>query len=139
MRTLSNWSLRGIFIVSIAFAAIAAVWSGQPPLWSLMAYLMASFFGIGLLFGNLNALAMQPLGHIAGTGAAIVGGTSMLLSLVLGTAIGQIYDGTVLPLIAGFAVLSACAMLASWWAENGVHQPDPTSIAAAEAPSGEIG
>ena len=78
----------GTVVGRVVFAAVANVWSGQPPLWSLMAYLMLSFFGIGLLFGNLNALAMQPLGHIAGTGAAIVGGASTLLSLILGTAIG---------------------------------------------------
>ena len=139
MRMLANWSLRGIFVVSIAFAAIAATWSGHPPLWGLMAYLMTTFFGIGLLFGNLNALAMQPLGHIAGTGAAIVGATSMLISLVLGTWIGQSYNGTVLPLVVGFAALSACAMLVSRWAEGGAHQPDPAPLAAAETPTGEIG
>jgi DHA1 family bicyclomycin/chloramphenicol resistance-like MFS transporter len=139
MRTLANLSLRGIFLVSVVFAAVAATWSGHPPLWWLMAYLMTSFFGIGLLFGNLNALAMQPLGHIAGTGAAIVGATSMLISLVLGTWIGQSYNGTVLPLVIGFAALSACAMLVSWWAEGGVRQPDPTPLAAAETPTGEIG
>jgi DHA1 family bicyclomycin/chloramphenicol resistance-like MFS transporter len=139
MRTLSTWSLRGILLVSLVFAAIAATWSGQPPLWSLMAYLMATFFGIGLLFGNLNALAMQPLGHIAGTGAAIVGATSMLLSLALGTTIGQSYDGTVLPLVIGFAVLSAAAMLVSRWAEGGAPQSDPAPLSAAETPTGEIG
>ena len=127
------------FVVSVVFAAIAAAWSGHPPLWWLMAYLMTSFFGIGLLFGNLNALAMQPLGHIAGTGAAIVGATSMLISLVLGTWIGQSYNGTVLPLVIGFAVLSACAMLVSWWAEAGARQPDPGTLASADTPTGEIG
>jgi DHA1 family bicyclomycin/chloramphenicol resistance-like MFS transporter len=145
MRTLSTWSLRGIFVVSIVFAAVAVAWSGQPPLWSLMAYLMASFFGIGLLFGNLNALAMQPLGHIAGTGAAIVGTTSMLISLVLGTGIGQSYNGTVLPLVVGLGVLSVCAMLVSWWAEGaaerrpsaGPRERDP-ALAGAKTP-GEIG
>jgi DHA1 family bicyclomycin/chloramphenicol resistance-like MFS transporter len=139
MRTLANLSLRGIFLVSVVFAAIAATWSGHPPLWWLMAYLMTSFFGIGLLFGNLNAMAMQPLGHIAGTGAAIVGATSMLISLVLGTWIGQSYNGTVLPLVIGFAALSACAMLVSWWAEGAAHQPDPSPLSGAETPTGEIG
>ena len=139
MRSLATWSLRGICVVSIAFAAIAGASFGHPPLWALMTYLMASFFGIGLLFGNLNALAMQPLGHIAGTGAAIVGATSMLISLVLGTWIGQSYNGTVLPLVIGFAALSACAMLVSWWAENGAHQPDPSPLSGAETPTGEIG
>jgi len=119
MHALSTWSLRGVFLSSLVFGMAAGAWSGQPPLWSLMTYLMASFFGIGLLFGNLNALAMQPLGHIAGTGAAIVGGLSTLISLTLGTAIGQFYNGTVLPLVVGFAVLSASAMLVSWWAGEG--------------------
>ena len=119
MQTLSNWSLRGICVVSVIFTAIANVLSGHPPLWMLMTYLIVSFFGIGLLFGNLNALAMQPLKHIAGTGAAIVGSTSMLISLALGTWIGQSYNGTILPLVIGFAVLSASAIVASWWAEAG--------------------
>jgi MFS transporter, DHA1 family, multidrug resistance protein len=118
MRTLSTWSLRGICAASFVFAVVAAFGAGHPPLWTLMTYLMATFFGIGLLFGNLNALAMQPLGHIAGTGAAVVGATSMLISLALGTWIGQSYNGTVVPLVVGFAALSACSLAAVWWAES---------------------
>ena len=119
MRALSQWSLWGIFAVSIVFTGVAAAAGGHPPLWMLMVYLMVSFFGIGLLFGNLSALAMQPLGAIAGTGSAVVGGMSMLISLTLGTGIGQIYNGTVLPLAGGFAVLSLCSIVTAWWAEAG--------------------
>ena len=119
MRALSQWSLWGIFTVSIVFTGVAAAAGGHPPLWMLMVYLMVSFFGIGLLFGNLSALAMQPLGAIAGTGSAMVGGMSMLISLALGTGIGQIYNGTVLPLAGGFAVLSLCSIVTAWWAEAG--------------------
>jgi len=118
MRPLSQWALWGIFSVSVVFTGVSALSSGQPPLVLLMAYLMVSFFGIGLLFGNLTTLAMQPLGAIAGTGSAVVGATSMLISLTLGTVIGQSYDGTVLPLVAGFAVLSLCSIAAAWWAEG---------------------
>ena len=119
MRPLSQWALWGIFAASLLFSGVSALASGHPPLLLLMAYLMASFFGIGLLFGNLSTLAMQPLGAIAGTGSAVVGATSMLISLTLGTVIGQIYDGTVLPLVVGFAVLSLCSIVAAWWAEAG--------------------
>jgi DHA1 family bicyclomycin/chloramphenicol resistance-like MFS transporter len=119
MRKMSAWSLRLICTVSIVFTAIAAAASGHPPLLALMLYLMVSFFGIGLLFGNLNSLAMQPLGHIAGTGSAVVGGGAMLISLVVGTAIGQSYNGTVLPLVGGFALASALAIGAAQWAESG--------------------
>ena len=126
MRALSQWSLWGIFAASVVFTGVAAAAAGHPPLWMLMVYLMASFFGIGLLFGNLSALAMQPLGAVAGTGSAVVGGLSMLISLTLGTGIGQIYNGTVLPLAGGFAVLSLCSIVAAWWAEaGGARHADP--------------
>jgi DHA1 family bicyclomycin/chloramphenicol resistance-like MFS transporter len=141
MRVLSSWALRGICVASIVFSAIVSAGSGHPPLWMLMTYLMASFFGIGLLFGNLNALAMQPLGHIAGTGAAVVGATSMLISLALGTLIGQSYNGTVLPLVVGFAVLSACSLVSAWWAELGTsaRQAAPMADTDIETTTGRIG
>jgi DHA1 family bicyclomycin/chloramphenicol resistance-like MFS transporter len=141
MRTLSTWSLRGICATSLVFTVVAGIGSGHPPLWALMTYLMVTFFGIGLLFGNLNALAMQPLGHIAGTGAAVVGATSMLISLALGTWIGQSYNGTVLPLVVGFAVLSACSIVAAWWADVGSPGREPVQVAGPEieTTSGRIG
>ena len=58
---------------------VVASRAGHPPLWTLITYLLVSFFGIGLLFGNLNALAMQLLGRIAGIGAAVVGGSQTLI------------------------------------------------------------
>ena len=112
-RPLSRWALWGILSVSVVFLVVSSLWSGHPPLLLLMAYLLASFFGIGLLFGNLTTLAMQPLGAIAGTGSAVVGATSMLISLTLGTAIGQSYNGTVMPLVGGFALLSLCSIVAA--------------------------
>src|SRR5215472_1679159 len=110
MRPLAGGALKFVFALSVVFLAVVASRAGHPPLWVLIAFLLASFFGIGLLFGNLNALAMQPLGHIAGIGAAVVGGSQTLISLALGTVIGQSYDNTVLPLVAGFAVLTALAI-----------------------------
>src|SRR5262245_48258773 len=117
MRPLAGWALRLVFASSVVFLSVVASRAGHPPLWALIAFLLASFFGIGLLFGNLNALAMQPLGHIAGIGAAVVGGSQTLISLAFGTVIGQSYDNTVLPLVGGFAVLSALAMAVVRFAE----------------------
>ena len=139
MHTLSTWALRGICVASIAFSLFASMSAGHPPLWTLMTYLMATFFGIGLLFGNLNALAMQPLGHIAGTGAAVVGATSMLISLAFGTWIGQSYNGTVLPLVIGFAALSGCAIVIAWWAEWGSRQAEQRSAKRTVTSNGSIG
>lgn len=105
--------------LSIIFFPAAYALGGSPPLWTMMLYFIIVFFCIGVLFGNLNALAMEPLGHIAGVGAAVVGSFSTLMSALLGTAIGQSYNGTILPLVAGFAILAAASLAAMRWAESG--------------------
>ncbi len=64
----------------------------------------------------MNALAMQPLGHLAGVGAAVVGSLSTLISTFLGTLIGRNYDGTVLPFMIGMTVLSGLSIFVSRWA-----------------------
>ena len=118
MRFLSSralWMLSGL---SVAFLAVSAAASGHPPFWAFMAYFMAAFFCIGILFGNFNALAMEPLGHIAGIAAAFVGSLTTFISLLLGTAIGQSYDGTVLPLVGGFAGLGLAALVVLHWTEG---------------------
>jgi DHA1 family bicyclomycin/chloramphenicol resistance-like MFS transporter len=118
MRTLSRWSLITLGGLSLLFLLPDWYFAGQPPLWSLMAYLLLGFFAVGILFGNLNARAMEPLGHIAGVGAAVVGSFSTFLSTFIGGAIGQSYNGTVLPLVGGFALLSLLSLLVMVWAEG---------------------
>jgi len=120
MRMLSTWSVLALVTLSIAFSLFAFIVGGQPSLAFFMVYLMASFFCVGILFGNLNALAMEPLGHIAGVGAAVVGSLSTFIAVPIGTVIGQGYNGTVLPLVGGFAILSLLSMLVMRWAERKV-------------------
>ena len=79
---------------------------------------MVTFFCVGILFGNQNSLAMEPLGHLAGIGAAVVGSLSTLISMPLGTIIGQSYNGTVLPLVLGLALLSGVSLLVVRWADS---------------------
>ena len=116
MRPLSIWSLRILSTLSAVFWIVAYTQAGHPALWLLMTYLIITFLCIGVLFGNLNALAMEPLGHIAGVGASVVATLSTFISLILGTVIGQSYNGTILPLVAGFAVLSALSLIIMHWA-----------------------
>lgn len=119
MQQLTQRAICVISALSALAFAIAWAMGGILPLWSLMAYLMISFFSIGILFGNLNAIAMQPLGHIAGVGAAVVGSISTFISVPLGIAIGQCYNDTVLPLTGGFALFGLLSLVAMRWAENG--------------------
>ncbi len=83
-----------------------------------MAYLFATFFATGILFGNLNALAMDSPGKIAGIGSGVAGSLSTFIALMTGTAIGQSDNGTVLPLTAGFFMLSIASLATMRWAEK---------------------
>jgi DHA1 family bicyclomycin/chloramphenicol resistance-like MFS transporter len=119
MRRLSARALGLVTGLSLAFLVLAYALDGAPPLWALMAYMMVAFFCIGMLFANFSALAMEPLGHIAGVGAAVVGSLTTVISMTLGAAIGQAYDGTVLPLVGGFALLGLAAIAVMRWTERG--------------------
>lgn len=119
MRRLAAIGLVTSSLLSVAFFVVTLLSAGHPPLWSLMTYLMAIFFSVGILFGNFNALSMEPMGHIAGIAAAVVGSLTTLISTVLGNILGQAYDGTVRPMIFGFAVLTILSTAVMYYVERG--------------------
>ncbi|MCA9994770.1 MAG: multidrug effflux MFS transporter [Anaerolineales bacterium] len=119
MRNLSHRALLVYTILSILTFLFSLTQGGLPPLWFVTIYFIIIFFTIGMLFGNLNALAMEPLGHIAGVGAAVVGSLSTLISTILGTIVGQNFNGTILPLVGGFALLGLLSLAVTRWAEAG--------------------
>ena len=118
MRRLSALALRALVVLSALFLLVSIAMQGHPPLWALALFLLVSFFCCGLLFGNFNAIAMEPMGRIAGMAAAISGALSSLIAIVTGGAIGQLYDGTVIPMVAGFAGLGLLALLMTRWADS---------------------
>mgnify|MGYP002624206261 FL=1 len=132
MRRLSFGALVVSTLSSIAFFAFAYPSGGHPALWALMAYLMLSFFCMGVLFGNFNALAMEPLGHMAGVASAVIGGVTTFISLALGTWIGQSFDGTVLPLVGGFGALGLAAIAVMTWCERGRERDEENTLGHAE-------
>jgi MFS transporter, DHA1 family, multidrug resistance protein len=119
MRNLSKLALRAACLLSLGFLIVAWLLGGHPPLWAFVAFMTCLFFFNGLLFGNYNALAMEPMGHIAGVAAAVIGSGSSLVAVSAGTPIGRLYDGTVIPLVAGFACMELGALLVTEWAERG--------------------
>lgn len=115
MQTLSGIGIAGI-VVSSALYCLWFLTLGEPPLWAALAWLGISVGSIGIVFGNLNALAMEPLGHIAGVGSAVIGALSSLISVTAGTFIASRYDGTALPIAAGYAICGIAALLTLRWA-----------------------
>ncbi len=121
MRWLSTRAIIGFTLISALFLLVAYGTNGHPPLAVLMAYFSLAFLALGMLFGNLNALAMEPLGHIAGIAASVIASLSTLAAIPLGTLIGQSYNGTVLPLVGGFFLLGLLATVVLLNAEKKQH------------------
>lgn len=111
MKKMVNWAALGVFLFSSLFLFIMIGFIPTPSLLFFMIYLCATVFCTGILFGNLNSLAMEPLGHIAGMGAAIVGSVSTFISVPFGAYIGMCYNGTVLPLVVGFSVFGLLTII----------------------------
>ena len=104
-------------IASIVFISLSYMVAIS--LWMFLMYAAILIFVCGLMFGNLNSLAMEPMGHIAGLAAAVTGFISTILSMVMGAVIGQLYDNTVTPIAMGFLVAGIMALAAMYWAERG--------------------
>ncbi|MBL4853001.1 MAG: multidrug effflux MFS transporter [Robiginitomaculum sp.] len=120
MRKLCKWALFAKAVWSGGFFVAAVASGGVLPLEAFMIWAGFSFFLLGILFGNVNAVAMEPVGHIAGFGSSVVGFVSGAISLSIGMLIGQMYTGTVLPLIGGFALLAPISILVMKWADKEV-------------------
>ena len=109
-----------IVLTSIAFTVLQFYVDIQ--LWMFMAYMLILFFNLGMVFGNLNAMAMEPMGHLAGIAAAVIGSVSSMMSIVIGTTIGQLYNDTVMPLTVGFLLMSTLALMLLYYSQR--HKKD---------------
>ncbi|PHR60240.1 MAG: Bcr/CflA family drug resistance efflux transporter [Robiginitomaculum sp.] len=118
MRRLCLTALSLQVTLSLVFFALALLNNGELSLFLFMVWAAGAFFMLGFLFGNFNAIAMEPLGHIAGIGSAFVGGVSTFISLTIARAIGAAYHENITPIIGGFALLGIISILIMKWADR---------------------
>ena len=107
-----------------AAAHLAVILVHGETIWGFVALQALTMACFGLVGANAGALAMAPLGHIAGTASAVQGLVTTVGGALIGLAIGQLFDGTTVPMVAGFAVCGALAVLAALWA-NPVQPREP--------------
>ncbi|MDK3018443.1 multidrug effflux MFS transporter [Pseudodonghicola flavimaris] len=111
MRRIVTWALAAQIAMTLVMLVIAAL-SGMHPrilFWGFVLWQTVVFFFGGMLMGNLNAIAMEPMGHIAGMAASIMGALSTVGAAVLSTPVGMVFDGTLRPMTAGVLIFSAIA------------------------------
>ena len=117
MRFLSHLALFGFTGMAALHVLIAA--TGHEVMWTFIALQAATMGFFGLIPGNFGAMAMQPLGHIAGTASSVQGLITTVGGALIGFFIGQQYDGSTLPMSLGFVVCGLGALAFVLWAEKG--------------------
>jgi DHA1 family bicyclomycin/chloramphenicol resistance-like MFS transporter len=119
MRYVSHRALVAFLVVAVAMAILSLGYDGRPPFWLLWVGLWIQFFFFGLIVSNFNALAMEPLGHVAGTASSMMGSYTTLCGGLFGALIGQSFDMTALPMNVGFSVFSLAAFIIVLMTERG--------------------
>jgi DHA1 family bicyclomycin/chloramphenicol resistance-like MFS transporter len=107
-----------------AFVVITALWllftaTTGLPLWLFLAFVAGAALTQGLAWGNIGALVMEPLGHVAGTASAVFGSLSTVGGAVLAYVVQQSFDGTPTPVVAAFFIFGLCVIGCFLIAEKG--------------------
>ena len=116
-RRVSHTALLGFIGFAAVHAAVAL--SGHETLLSFIVLQSAMMFCFGLVGSNFGAMAMEPLGHIAGTASSVQGLVTTIGGALIGFAIGQQFDGTAVPLTLGFTACGLGALVVVLWTEQG--------------------
>ncbi len=107
-RLISHGSLCALVVVSIIH--LAAILIGWESLVSFAVFQALTLGCFGLAVSNFSAMAMENMGRIAGTASSVQGFVSVTAGAVIGAMIGQAFDGTTVPLVAGFLLAGLVAL-----------------------------
>ncbi len=114
MKRLVHISIFAFFFIGLLYTVLFS--SGiNPPVGVLIGFFCAQFVSIGFLFGNIRALAMEPLGHIAGMAAAITGFISTMMAVPISIFIGSFAKTSSLPLFIGFTFAGMISIAVISW------------------------
>ena len=110
MQRLTRAALIAMVLISMVLLIVTRWHQGVPPLGIFLGLGVAMFFCKGLIFGNINALAMEHLGAMAGIGASIIASVSSLVAIGLSYGVGRFYSDSLYPLGCGFLISASVAL-----------------------------
>jgi len=107
--------------VTVALIMVACQFTGSETVrfWSFYVFVVSCFFGAGMTIGNLNALAMEPLPHIAGLAASAIAAVATVGAVIIAIPVGLAFNGTPVPLGLAVALLATVA----FWFTTKIKRP----------------
>lgn len=116
-RPVSHLALAGYLLAAVLHVVVAM--SGVETLWTFALFQAVMLFFFGLVVSNFGALAMEPLGHVAGTASSVQGFVTTAGGALLGFYIGQQFDGSTVPLSLGFLCYGVASFALVTYTEHG--------------------
>lgn len=107
-----------LLLANLISLLLVVLYAGIPPLWLFVVMMASINVCIGLAYGNLMAIAMLPLGHVAGMGASVIGTISAILAAGIGIYISQQLKHTLMPIMLGFFITSLIAFILVYYFRN---------------------
>lgn len=107
MRRIVTWTL-GVQIVlsGLVMGLLILPLSANASFAVFIIWQCSIFFMAGTTLGNLNAIAMEPMGHIAGMAASVIGGISTVLAAAIASPVGLLFNATLWPLAIAIFTMS---------------------------------
>lgn len=107
MRRMVTWSLAAQILISSTVLLLSRLGLPMDVMFIVfVAWQATVFFMAGTTLGNLNAIAMEPMGHIAGMAASVIGSIGTVGAVAIAAPLGLLFDGTLLPLAGGILLCS---------------------------------
>jgi DHA1 family bicyclomycin/chloramphenicol resistance-like MFS transporter len=137
LRRVLRIDLVGYLVGAVTLVSVALVTAGRPPLLVYLGVLAILLCSHAMIIPNMNARAMEPMGHIAGLASALNGAVLIGGGALLGAAFDRAFDGTILPLALALLGSGAVAALLLRISESG--EPVTTTVSGTDDPSHDPG
>jgi DHA1 family bicyclomycin/chloramphenicol resistance-like MFS transporter len=108
---LIRWAVLAFTVVAVAMYLLSRASGGIPSFWPFIALLALVLIGYNVLLSNLNSAAMVPVGHVAGTAAAIYATVTTAGAAIIGQRFDKAFDDTVNPFSLAFALAGVISLV----------------------------
>ena len=106
-------------LIGLSVVHLLVIAAGLESLATYIGFQALSMTCIGLCGSNFGSMAMEPVGEIAGTASSVQGFISSIGAVLVGSAIGQSYNGTTYPLAIGYLGIGVAVLAVVYWVEGG--------------------
>lgn len=118
MHRVSKWALIGMTCSGLWLTFTGAIYGGIPPFWAFLTGFLIILFCMGFIFGNMNAMAMEWLGGMAGLGNSVVGSLSSLIAVLVAVFGGRFYTDNIYPVALCFVTVAVLSLYLLYFARR---------------------